>query len=634
MSSKSGRSITIIDLYKTWNRLRELESGKIVNIYQVGERTFFFRIRRNKKTIWLVFNPKFGPLVTYNEPPIRNLFQPTEPLRRYLRDKKLKNNSVINNDRVLRLDIEDYVLILEWVREGNIIILDKDSIIRYALFYKKMRDRTIERGETYKPPPKQGDLFEMQNLDFLLERILSSKRTIVATLSILTSIPGPFIYEALYRLGLNPEWKAKKYSIDEILQLIRQIRYIVLESLKKPTGYKVYDKNINEPINILPFFPQHLSQYKIKEVNYSDELTRFLLKKIYNHIEASQKAEKGVEHEVDKAVFRFTSLIEKYQKSINFLKNNVYLVESIINDYNSLREQKVNWEKIEEILKKKYPNISSIDHEKKILHLKVNEEDIEIKLDKSVYKNIEELHNKIKTIKDKLKRAEKIKKEKTKKQEIGRYVKKEKRWYEDFRFFFTSTNKILVIAGKSAGQNELLVRRYLRPNDIFLHADIHGAPATIMRIEKNHPNEREIHEAAQFAASFSNAWKVGLYSVDVYWVYGNQVSKKAPSGEYLGKGSFMIYGKRNYIRGVKLSLAIGVTENDEVVIVPELAAENSLQCYLILQPGRIDRKLAVRKVQRFLKEKCGISVDKDLIEKMLPSGGFYIYREVVNNEKK
>lgn len=630
----SKRSITVIDLYKTWGGLRGLEGGRIANIYRVGERTLSFKIRKDGRTAWLVFSTGIGPIVAYGDHPIEGPLQPATALRRYLRGGKLKNVSVINNDRVLRLDVGGYALILEWVREGNIIVLDRDSTILYALFYKKMRDRSIERGAKYRPPPKQGDLFETHNLDSILEKMLASKRRIAAALSVAMSIPGPFIHEALHRLGLDPKRRANEYSPKEVLRLIRETRLIVLESLRTPSGYKVYDADRGEVVDVLPFYPTHMSKYKIEEIDYARGLTDFLLKRMYNSIEESQNIGEGIEREIDKAVNRFENLLAKYRLAIDFLKNNVLLVDNIIADYNKLRAQKTGWKEIEEALKKRYPLISAINHEKKTLYLSIGGEEVEVKLDKSVYKNIEELHDKVKTVRDKLKRAQEKKREKTEKQMYSGPPRREKKWYEDFRFFFTTTNKILVIAGKSAGQNELLVRRYLRPDDIFLHADIHGAPATIMRIEGSAPNEEEILEAAQFAASFSSAWKAGLYSVDVYWVYGKQVSKKAPSGEYLGKGSFMIYGKRNYIRGVKLSLAIGVAEGGEIVVVPELAAEKSLKCYIVLQPGRIDRRLAVRKVRSFLRERCGVDVDAGLIERMLPSGRFYVYREVVKDERR
>ena len=55
-------------------------------------------------------------------------------------------------------------------------------------------------------------------------------------------------------------------------------------------------------------------------------------------------------------------------------------------------------------------------------------------------------------------------------------------WFEKFDWFVTSEN-YLVIAGKNAQQNEVLVKRYMNKSDIYVHAEINGAATTIV---KNH----------------------------------------------------------------------------------------------------------------------------------------------------
>jgi NFACT protein RNA binding domain len=37
-----------------------------------------------------------------------------------------------------------------------------------------------------------------------------------------------------------------------------------------------------------------------------------------------------------------------------------------------------------------------------------------------------------------------------------------------------SSENYLILSGKDAQQNEQLVKKYLRPGDAYLHADIHG----------------------------------------------------------------------------------------------------------------------------------------------------------------
>jgi len=67
-----------------------------------------------------------------------------------------------------------------------------------------------------------------------------------------------------------------------------------------------------------------------------------------------------------------------------------------------------------------------------------------------------------------------------------------------------------------------------------------------------------IKEAADFVASYSRAWKETWGIVDVFYVKPSQVSKSPPSGEYLPKGSFIISGKKNFIKNAKTELAIAL----------------------------------------------------------------------------
>ncbi|MCY0883842.1 MAG: NFACT RNA binding domain-containing protein, partial [Acidianus infernus] len=203
------------------------------------------------------------------------------------------------------------------------------------------------------------------------------------------------------------------------------------------------------------------------------------------------------------------------------------------------------------------------------------------------------------------------------KEEEGRKLSiRKKEWYEKYRWSFT-TNGFLVIAGKDADQNESLVRKLLEDNDIFLHADIQGAAATIIKNPKN-ITEQDIYDAAVIAASYSKAWKLGLAAVDVFWVYGSQVSKSPPAGEYLPKGSFMIYGKKNYIKSVKLNLAIGFKINDslEIIVGSENSVSAKVKNYVLISPGDELERTADR-IVKILSEANSINVGKELKNEVL-----------------
>merc|ERR1712142_641290 len=111
--------------------------------------------------------------------------------------------------------------------------------------------------------------------------------------------------------------------------------------------------------------------------------------------------------------------------------------------------------------------------------------------------------------------------------------------------------------GKDAQQNELLVKRYMKPNDVYVHADLHGAATVVVKNPSTGPvPPKTLNEAGQFAVCFSAAWDSKVLTA-AYWVTPDQVSKTAPSGEYLTVGSFMIRGKKNFLPPAHLVMGFG-----------------------------------------------------------------------------
>uniref|UniRef100_A0AAY4BSD9 Ribosome quality control complex subunit NEMF n=1 Tax=Denticeps clupeoides TaxID=299321 RepID=A0AAY4BSD9_9TELE len=119
-------------------------------------------------------------------------------------------------------------------------------------------------------------------------------------------------------------------------------------------------------------------------------------------------------------------------------------------------------------------------------------------------------------------------------------------WFEKFLWFISSEN-YLIIAGRDQQQNEMIVKRYLRAGDIYIHADLHGATSCVI---KNPTGEsippRTLTEAGTMAVCYSAAWDARVIT-SAWWVHHHQVSKTAPTGEYLTTGSFMIRGKKNFL---------------------------------------------------------------------------------------
>ncbi|KAI7432886.1 hypothetical protein KC368_g15337, partial [Hortaea werneckii] len=133
-------------------------------------------------------------------------------------------------------------------------------------------------------------------------------------------------------------------------------------------------------------------------------------------------------------------------------------------------------------------------------------------------------------------------------------------WFEKF-VYFLSSDGYLVLAGRDAQQNEILYRRYLRKGDVYVHADLHGAASVVI---KNHANTPEapippstLAQAGNLAVCTSSAWDSKAV-MSAWWVNSDQVSKTAPTGEYLTTGGFMIKGKKNFLPPAQLLLGFAV----------------------------------------------------------------------------
>ena len=118
-------------------------------------------------------------------------------------------------------------------------------------------------------------------------------------------------------------------------------------------------------------------------------------------------------------------------------------------------------------------------------------------------------------------------------------------WFEKFLWFISSEN-YLIIGGRDQQQKEIIVKRYLTPGDIYVHADLHGATSCVIKNPTGEPiPPRTLTEAGTMALCYSAAWDARVIT-SAWWVYHHQVSKTAPTGEYLTTGSFMIRGKKEF----------------------------------------------------------------------------------------
>ncbi len=237
---------------------------------------------------------------------------------------------------------------------------------------------------------------------------------------------------------------------------------------------------------------------------------------------------------------------------------------------------------------------------------------------KSVFENAARYYELSKKYRKKAERLKEYLQKKKKDQCRSAQVRK-KEWYERFYWFVTSGG-FLAIGGRDAKTNQIVVRRYMEPKDLYFHADIHGASSVILK-RGQEAKEADIYETCVFAACYSSAWKYGLLVCDVFYVKPEQVSLSAPSGEYLPKGGFLITGEKNIVKHVELKLEVSYDEEKEKLIV----GVNLRGKKITIRPYNEKKEESVKKLYSKLKELYpDIVISLPELSSRLPPGGFKI----------
>lgn len=258
-----------------------------------------------------------------------------------------------------------------------------------------------------------------------------------------------------------------------------------------------------------------------------------------------------------------------------------------------------------------------------------------IDLGKSVEENASIYYDKAKKVKKKIAGAKEalaenlIKLKKAEKEHLKEEIKEEKRivrgkkeWYEKFRWFITSKG-FLVIGGRDATTNEIIIKKYTDSEDLVFHTDLAGSPFFVVKkqlkldVSAAPPatiDDDTLKEVADATVSYSRTWKLGLSNSPVFYVKPEQVTKEAPTGEYLVKGAFVIRGKTNYVEN-KINSAVGMTKDGRVMGGPVEAVKAHCENYVEIKQGREKAS----SVAKFIQRKIGGTIDG--IIAVLPSGG-------------
>jgi predicted ribosome quality control (RQC) complex YloA/Tae2 family protein len=255
---------------------------------------------------------------------------------------------------------------------------------------------------------------------------------------------------------------------------------------------------------------------------------------------------------------------------------------------------------------------------------------VEIDLNKTIEANASSYYVKVKKLKKKLDGAkdalmdshDKIKKIEQDKEKIINEIEKEKNkeqikkeWYEKFRWFISSEG-FLVIGGRDATSNEIVIKKHTEKGDLIFHTDMIGSPFFVIKSEKKKPGKATIQEAADATITFSRAFKLGITTTPTFQARPDQLTKVPKSGEYVPKGGFITEGGLTYVDN-KINLSLG-NYKGHIMAGPIEAIKKHCKDYIELQSG----KEKPGKIAKTIQHK--IQGELDDIIRSLPGGTFKV----------
>lgn len=544
----------------------------------------------------------------------------TMKLRKHLKNKRLESITQLGVDRIVDLKFgsneASYHVIVELYDRGNLVITDYQLIILNILRPRKLgSDEDVNLVVREKYPidsAKSLNDFRLLTINEIKEIIDSAKdgENLKKILNPHVIYGAALIEHSFIELGLSHKLKLNKQQIDmNEIESALKISHNIMQNITNTTnGYIIQkvEKRIGEPnsevISYQEFHPLLLNQYKntkdmkigfIEMPSFDKSVDIFFssiegqkidAKALQQEKEAMKKLD-NIKRDHEKRLEELNKLQEADIRKAKLIESNSELVEKALLVLRSAIANQYSWKHIQELIDdakaREDPiatRITSLKLSKNNFTIKLSDpyDDsnvftlVDIDIDLSAHSNARKYYDMRRTAAKKeqktiesstkaFKSAERKAMQTLKEVAVKTSITKARKvlWFEKFLWFISSDNYI-VIAGRDAQQNEMIVKRYMKSNDLYVHADLHGATSVV--IKNSNPLSpippKTLSEAGDMAICYSAAWEAKTIT-SAFWVYPNQVSKTAPTGEYLTVGSFMIRGKKNYLPLSHLVMGFG-----------------------------------------------------------------------------
>lgn len=535
---------------------------------------------------------------------------------------KLESTEQAGSERIVSLkfrhpaDGSVKVVICEFFGEGNIVICDESMQILAILNPIEVRHRTLKVGLRYAYPPTRGlDVFQVTLEQLVSLRNEAAKIDALRWIGRGISMPKKFVEEVARRAGIDPAKQASQLSDDEVEKVYSTIKEMVCDVSTGKNHQPIVIMLAGKPVEALPLVTGEAEKLEVKQVaSYMDAVDEVLSAEILDVGRSSRTIE------LDREIAVLEHDLEEQNKAKEAVMQKSAAIRKLAGDLMALSYQGAEEPAVEEVLSQ---NSAAIVRDKGVTYIEVSGERVEMqqnlaKASSMLFGRAKEMERGNASIEEaRTKLLAQIEKLRTKTAAIHKKVvvkeQASKEWFERYRWFITSEG-LLAIGGRDASSNSALIRKHLTEHDVVFHAEVHGSPFFIVKnaavAAQDGKIESSLNQVAQATVGFSRAWKDGLSSADAYWVLPDQIKKGAPTGQFLPKGSFVIEGKRSYLKGVEIRLAIGVAQmsgKETLVCGPEEAVKKNSLYYAVLQQGGMDPMTAAKKVKSELVKIAGES---------------------------
>lgn len=509
---------------------------------------------------------------------------------------------------------EPLTLAVELFGSGNLLIARGPRLVAVA-HPKTWAHRSVRVGADYVRPPSRGSPFSKGVSE--LEAALAQSRTDrVSTLAARLTLGGPIAEEVLARAGLDGRAPAPVDAASTAPSIHRALSELLTEVGEAPHGY-LYARG-EELLDVEPFasvrWARDPTVRREELTTFSEAVERYFAAQLPRVAPPAPDPRVAQRAELERQRERQFGAIEQLEGEVQRLNG---LAESLYANYEAFEARRV------EALGRGATGTVA---------LAVGPVEVAVRVEEPLEVSARALYDEAKVLQRKLKGAREALVDSDKRlaeplpEAAPRIEAAEARaarplWFERYRWFLSSEG-LLVVGGRDAASNDLIVRRYLRPKDRYVHADVHGAPSVVVKHLEGgeaEPTEATMREAGQFSVCFSKAWRAGLAATSAFWVTPEQVSKSGASGEFVARGAWVIHGTKHAMPDLPTELALGTVEVQGRTLwcaSPPAALRARGRVRYLLSPGE-ERERPVLEVE--LAGALGIS--RSRLQALLPAGG-------------